>query len=135
MKMMEQFMELSKLVLALVMFMSANVLFGAQIASLKLEFDKTVLVNGIKKHAATAIGIVMMYIGGLFLPNQTFDVLGAQLTVVDALNVLFTLAIALYVGKATKNLAILLGVSSSNKEEAVVDVAAPQVTELDESVG
>ena len=75
---MEQLMELLKLVLALIMFMSANVLFGAQIASLKLEYDKTVLVNGIKKHAATALGIVMMYVGGLCLPNMTFDLFGGQ---------------------------------------------------------
>ena len=132
---MEQFMELSKLVLALVMFMGANVLFGAQIASLKLEYDKTVLANGIKKHAATALGIVMMYVGGLCLPNMTFDLFGAQVTVIDGLNTLFTLAIALYVAKALKNLATLLGVSSNNKVDTVVEVTAPEVTELDESVG
>jgi riboflavin synthase alpha subunit len=128
--------ELYKLIglaLALIIFMVANIVFGSAIASIKEEWNKEKLIKGIKKAIAIAIGFVLVYIGGLLVPDlAVVQINGTSLTVSMALDVLFTVAVVTYAYKSIKNGAELLGVSTSIETVATQD--APIETELNEEV-
>ena len=121
--------ELTKLIglaVALIIFMVANIVFGSAIAAIKEEWNKEKMIKGIKKAIAIAIGFVLVYLGGLFIPDLTVvQINGSALTVTMALDVIFTLAVVMYACKSIKNGAELLGVSTS------IDTAATQEMPLE----
>lgn len=109
--------ELGKLIgllISLLAFMIANIVFGSVLAEMKSKFDKEAFIKGIKKAVAVALGLSLVYFGGLFIPDlAVVEIGGMSLTVNNALDVIFTAGIVLYAYKALTNVAKLIGVETT----------------------
>lgn len=109
-----ELLKLIGLLISLLAFMIANIIFGSVLAEMKNTWDKEALFKGIKKAIAIALGLTLVYFGGLFIPDlAVVDIGGMSLTVNNALDVIFTAGIVLYAYKALTNVAKLIGVETS----------------------
>lgn len=129
-------MEMMKLVCGLLLCMGANISLGVASADIKKEFDKETLVNGIKKAIAVVIALVMLYSAGtMCLPEvKLFEFNGELLTIVDALESIFYVAIVWYGSEALFKVAKVLNLKSKIQEPEIV-ATIPEETAFEESVG
>lgn len=127
----EVLIKLVGLIISLISFMLANILLGSVLAGLKNQFNKEVLIRGFKKAFAIAIALVLIYVGGLFIPEVAVVNIGNyDLTVVKALDTLFSMAVIMYAVKSIKNLANILGVETN--VDPVEDMQVPSETEFND---
>ena len=107
--------KLLALSIALMCLILANVLLGSAIAEMKFEFKKEVFIAGVLKHVSIILGIVLIYIAGLCVPNlQLILVDERSLTLIELLDVGFVSALAVYAGKVAKNLFSLFSISANS---------------------
>ena len=127
----EALFKLVGLIISLVSFMLANIILGSILADLKNQFNKEVLIRGIKKAIAFAVALVLVYFGGLFIPDLAVVTIGTySLTVIKALDTLFGMAVAMYAFKSIKNLGMVLGVDT--KIDPVEVMIEPSETEFND---
>ena len=129
----EALFKLVGLIISLVSFMLANIILGSILADLKNQFNKEVLIRGIKKAVAFAVALVLVYFGGLFIPDLAVVTIGTySLTVIKALDTLFNLAVGTYAFKSIKNLGKILGVETNI--DPVETMIEPSETEFNDEV-
>lgn len=107
--------ELIKLSLALVLFMVANIALGSGIAIVdgSETFSWNTFWKGFLKALIIAVAVVGIYYAGTFVPEMlVVSVNGANVTTLDALNLVFKAAIGVYAVKSFGNLVKLLKVDT-----------------------
>lgn len=128
--MIEQIIELARLLGALLCFMLLNIAAGTGSANLQQMFDKETFLNGIKKVLYILFCCVMMCAAGLCLPNLEIAIVdGVTTNVFEAMRLILLAANATYGFKAAGNFKNLFGVSSS-VEVATPFESLPKATEL-----
>ena len=131
--MVEQMIQLSRLLAGLFCFIALNLISGTGKANLENSFDKTVFIAGIKKALFIFICIILLCGAGLCLPEFEFAVgaEGAPLTIFAALKAALVAANAKYGFDAITNLTNIFGVKASvvGKEQSI-EASIPEETEF-----
>ena len=105
--------EIINLLMALPLAILANILFGSVIAETLHKFKWEIAFAGILKGIGVYAGIAMLIGVGLLLPNLKIAINETELSVILALQVVLTGAIAFYASKAIQNLVELTKIKVS----------------------
>jgi hypothetical protein len=118
--------ELLTLLLVLPCLIAANILLGMAIANIEHEFDKEVLIKGIKKGALIYVSIGILVGVSTLLPDLSVEILGEVFTLYQAVIVSLGAVIAKYAIDDIKKLRQALGIKAHEtnviEDEGVIDV-------------
>lgn len=88
---------MTNLVIGLVATMTANVLLGSSLATIKSEFDKEKLYSGIFKGISITLGVMLMYLASYFNPNILVATINdTSVNLIEGIKVIFIAGIMLY---------------------------------------
>ena len=104
--------------IALPFAMTANILVGASLASLKQDFDKTVLWKGVWKAVQIFGTVALLFVAGALVPVFTVEGIGV-IEIGSALNYVILGGLGYYSVAALKSLATLLNTSTNFQKEVV----------------
>ncbi len=129
--MVEQIMELGRLLAGLMFFMALNILSGSGKANLLQEFNKEILMNGIKKAVYILLSVVLLCGAGLCLPEfeLALSADGEPLTIFAALQGTLFAMNGAYGATALKNFIAVFGVKTSITQVTGHELL-PEYTEL-----
>lgn len=103
-----------KIILGVILAMSANVLLGATVAKLKQEFNKENLINGIFKATCIIIAVAFMYLCSYLNPDiMVLNVNGSDINLIEGIKLIGIAGIVYYGAQSLKKLANLIKVSTA----------------------
>lgn len=103
-----------KIIIGLVSVMLANVLLGVTLATLKKEFKKEKLIEGLVKYGSMILGVGLMYLTGYLNPDIIVtNIDGVEVNLMTGINVLFISGIIYYGMQDLVKLRDLLGLSNN----------------------
>ena len=110
------------IVIGLISVMSADILLGSSIASLKSTWNKKKFISGIVKALFIIIGCSLMYLCSYLNPNIVVVNIGdVNMNLISSLHMLFISGIIMYGTKDVKKLALLLNLDVDINEDDDVE--------------
>ena len=116
-------------IIGLIAVMASNILLGASLATLKNEFNKEKLINGLAKALCIVVGISLMYLCSYLNPDiLVTNINGTNVNMIDGIILIFTAGIMLYCANDLIKLPDLLGVEI-NTSDVVEGIGTTEPTE------
>ena len=91
--------------IGLIILISINILLGSVNSLLEKKFDKTKFLNGCIKGSIVSISFCGVYFVGILNPSIALEIMGQQLTLVMAVNVILISGFSFYAFQVLKKLA------------------------------
>ncbi len=80
--------QMLNLGIGLIILVCTNILLGSINSLLERKFDKEKFISGLIKGVIVSISFIAVYFVGILNPNISIDVVGQQLTLIMAVNVI-----------------------------------------------
>ena len=124
---------MKNIIIGLVSVMFANILLGATLSKCKDNFNKEILFKGIFKAVCVCAGVFLIYVCGYLNPTiLAININGADVNLIDALELVFTAGIMFYGCQAIIKLKEMLTLKMEIKETEKAEVSTIIEAELEE---